>query len=145
MKLWVGVTDNEWFPFLSTRGLDEVNFWRPTPGPYFTTLEAGTPFLFKVKAPYNHITGGGYFVQYSTLPLEMAWEAFGPKNGSASFKEFDQRIKGYATGTGSTLDIGCNVLVQPFFFERKDWIALPNWPKSKLTFAGAQPRDLAAG
>lgn len=79
MKLWVGVTDNEWFPFLSTRGLDEVNFWRPTPGPYFTTLEAGTPFLFKVKAPYNHITGGGYFVQYSTLPLEMAWEAFGPK------------------------------------------------------------------
>jgi len=66
----------------------------------------------------------------------MAWEAFGPKNVSASFKEFDQRIRGYATGTGSTLDIGCNVLVQPFFFERKDWIALPNWPKSVHTFVG---------
>lgn len=75
-------------------------------------------------------------MNFSTLPLPMAWEAFGPKNVSASFKEFDQRIRGYATGTGSTLDIGCNVLVQPFFFERKDWIALPNWPKSVHTFVG---------
>jgi hypothetical protein len=40
MKFWAylrhatvsktGVTDNEWFPFLAARGLDEVNFWRPT-------------------------------------------------------------------------------------------------------------------
>lgn len=29
MKFWAGVTDNEWFPFLSARGLDEVNYWRP--------------------------------------------------------------------------------------------------------------------
>ncbi len=28
MKFWAGVTDNEWFPFLAARGLDEVNFWR---------------------------------------------------------------------------------------------------------------------
>jgi hypothetical protein len=25
MKFWAGVTDNEWFPFLAARGLDEVN------------------------------------------------------------------------------------------------------------------------
>lgn len=30
MKFWAGVTDNEWYPFLASRGLDEVNFWRPT-------------------------------------------------------------------------------------------------------------------
>lgn len=50
MKFWTGVTDNEWFPFLAARGLDEVNFWRPSPGPFFTSLPAGTPFLFKLKA-----------------------------------------------------------------------------------------------
>ena len=49
MKFWAGVTDNNWFSFLSERGFDEVNFWRPSPGPYFTSLPAGTPFLFKPK------------------------------------------------------------------------------------------------
>ncbi len=132
MKLWAGVTDNNWYKFLSEGNYDEVNFWQPSGRAPFANLPAGTPFLFKLKAPNNHIAGGGYFVNFSTLPLPMAWEAFGPKNGSASFKEFDQRIRGYAAGTGSTLDIGCNVLVQPFFFERKDWIELPNWPKSVM-------------
>ncbi|QQR85887.1 MAG: hypothetical protein IPJ76_14950 [Flavobacteriales bacterium] len=32
-------------------------------------------------APNNHIAGGGFFVQYSSLPLEMAWDAFGEKHG----------------------------------------------------------------
>ena len=45
MKLWAGVTDNNWYSFLAERGLDEVNFWRPSPGPYFTGLPAGTHFL----------------------------------------------------------------------------------------------------
>ena len=130
MKLWVGVTDNEWFPFLSTRGLDKVNFWRPTPGPYFTNLQAGTPFLFKLKAPYNHIAGGGYFVQYSTLPLEMAWEAFGEKNGVHTFREFDRKIRAYRKLPKGPLEMGCNVLVEPFFFPKDQWIELPTWPKS---------------
>ena len=130
MKLWVGVTDNEWFPFLSTRGLDKVNFWRPTPGPYFTNLQAGTPFLFKLKAPYNHIAGGGYFVQYSTLPLEMAWEAFGEKNGVPTFREFDRKIRAYRKLPKGPLEMGCNVLVEPFFFPKDQWIVLPTWPKS---------------
>lgn len=130
MKLWVGVTDNEWFPFLSTRGLDEVNFWRPTPGPYFTNLQAGTPFLFKLKAPYNHIAGGGYFVKYSTLPLEMAWEAFGEKNGVHTFREFDRKIRAYRKLPKGPLEMGCNVLVEPFFFPKDQWIVLPTWPKS---------------
>jgi len=30
MKGFVGVTDNEWFAFLSQQpGIDEVNFWQP--------------------------------------------------------------------------------------------------------------------
>ena len=29
VKIYVGVTDLDWFEFLSTRSLDEVNFWQP--------------------------------------------------------------------------------------------------------------------
>lgn len=30
MKFWVGVTDNDWFQFLSREAPDEVNFWQPS-------------------------------------------------------------------------------------------------------------------
>jgi len=34
VKLYVGVTDNDWYRFLRSRPeLDEVNFWQPG-GPY---------------------------------------------------------------------------------------------------------------
>ncbi len=130
MKFWAGVTDNDWFSFLSAQGLDEVNFWRPSPGPYFKTLPAGTPFLFKLKAPYNHIAGGGYFVQYSTLPLEMAWDAFGVKNGVPTFSAFERKIRAYRKQPKGPLEMGCNVLVEPFFFPRDQWIALSDWSPS---------------
>ena len=30
MNGWIGITDNEWFSFLSQQpGIDEVNFWLP--------------------------------------------------------------------------------------------------------------------
>ncbi len=35
MKFWTRVTDNEWYAFLAEWKLDEVNFWRPTPGQCF--------------------------------------------------------------------------------------------------------------
>lgn len=106
MKFWTGVTDNDWYSFLSERKLDEVNFWRPSPGPYFTNLQAGTPFLFKLKAPFNHIAGGGFFAQYSTLPIEMVWDAFGEKNGAASFREFDQKNRAHRKLPKGHLEMG---------------------------------------
>jgi putative restriction endonuclease len=73
VKLWVGVTDPDWFAFLSRADVDEVNFWQPSARAPFVGLEMGTPFLFKLKRPYNHIAGGGTFVKFSTLPLSLAW------------------------------------------------------------------------
>ena len=55
MKLWVGVTDPDWFAFLSRADVDEVNFWQPSATAPFVGLEPGTPFSFKLKRPYNHI------------------------------------------------------------------------------------------
>ena len=77
MRLWLGVTDNDWFKFLSRADVDEVNFWQPSSRAPFVGLEPGAPFLFKLKRPYNHIAGGGTFVRFTKLPLSLAWEVFG--------------------------------------------------------------------
>jgi len=89
MKIYVGVTHNEWFRFLSqriTRPGDEVNFWLPSAEPI--RLEKGDLFLFKLhRSPETRhrdlIAGGGIFVSYSELPISLAWETFEEKNGCA--------------------------------------------------------------
>jgi putative restriction endonuclease len=126
MKFWVGVTDNRWYGNLAAEAaLEEVNFWHPRGKPPFTTLPEGTPFLFKLKAPHHHIAGGGYFIKYESLPLDLAWDAFERKNGAHSFAEFEQlisRARGRNADNGR--DIGCSILGEPFFFPRSDWISI---------------------
>jgi len=51
MKGFVGVTDNDWFVFLSQQaGIDEVNFWQPHTTGQFKALAPRDPFhrLFDV-------------------------------------------------------------------------------------------------
>lgn len=126
MRYWVGVTDPRWFEFQATREFDELNFWQPSAKAPFTALDAGTPFLFKLKRPYNHIAGGGYFVKFSSLPLSLAWDAFGEKNGATSLEELERMIRPLLRDPQSwSLEIGCTVLTQPFFFKEADWIPAP--------------------
>lgn len=124
MKFWVGVTDNEWFDFLRHEdGIDEVNFWHPSGRRPFAHLPEGTPFLFKVKRPYHHIAGGGYFIKYESLPLPLAWDAFDRKNGAASYQQLARMIGPLRTvHDGSTPEIGCSILGAPFFFSQEEWI-----------------------
>jgi putative restriction endonuclease len=123
MKFWLGVTDNRWFEFVSTRGLGEVNFWQPSARPPFTTLPAGTPFLFKLKRPYNHVVGGGFFSNYTTLPLSQAWDFFGEENGSATYAEFESLITSNAHAAATAdRQIGCTVVSDVVYFPRRDWI-----------------------
>ena len=126
MKLWVGVTDKDWYDHLARIGPDEVNFWQPSGSRPFRVLRAGEPFLFKLHSPHNFIVGGGFFVRYSALPASIAWDAFQSKNGVGSFDTLRARIHRYRPGDTS-LDpiIGCNVLVEPFFFDRSRWIPIP--------------------
>ncbi|MBX9893556.1 MAG: HNH endonuclease [Nitrosomonas sp.] len=127
MKYWVGVTDNSWYKFLSERNFDEVNFWSPSGTPPFTNLEAGTPFLFKLKRPNNHIAGLGYFVKYVKLPLTMAWEVFGEKNGAGNYDEFEQLVRPLMGTTKiGLLEIGCSILSSPIFFLPDLWIEAPS-------------------
>jgi putative restriction endonuclease len=128
MKIWVGVTDKNWFEHLARRGPDEVNFWQPSGSRNFKVLQPGEPFLFKLHSPDNYIVGGGFFVRYSALPASLAWDAFGQKNGVTSLEELRARVQRYRTHD-TVLDpiIGCNVLAEPFFLDQRQWI--PN-PKS---------------
>jgi putative restriction endonuclease len=132
ITFWTGVTDYGWYSFRSERGFDEVDFWRPSGQAPFTTLPAGTPFLFTLKAPHNAIAGGGYFVSFSKRPLNMAWEAFGQQNGAATYLVVEQRIRRLHSGERTVPEIGCRVWVQPFFLERKDWIPVPNWAQNTV-------------
>jgi putative restriction endonuclease len=93
VRYWLGVTDNEWFEFLSHSGADEVNFWQPSGRAPFVGLEPGAPFLFKLKRPFDHVAGGGTFVKFTTLPLSLAWEVFEEKNGAGSGATFEQMIR----------------------------------------------------
>ena len=118
MKAFVGVTDNDWFNFLAILpGIDEVNFWQPSGGRAFKTLQPGDSFLFKLHAPDNYIVGGGFFAHNSILPVSLAWTAFAEKNGAASLFEMRKRIEKYRRNIPSPEDyhIGCILLEQPFF------------------------------
>ena len=95
MKIWVGITDEDWFNRLSMLRPDEVNFWQPSGSRNFRALQSGEPFLFKLHSPKNCIVGGGHFVRYSALPASLAWDAFGEKNGVASLDDLLTRIRRY--------------------------------------------------
>ena len=64
MRLWVGITDYEWFKLHESKeSVEEVNFWRPSSQQGFNVLEWGEPFLFKLHAPRNFIVGGAFFTK----------------------------------------------------------------------------------
>jgi Predicted restriction endonuclease len=128
MLFWVGITDDDWFIHLSRLKPDEVNFWQPGPTPP-RHMDPGTLFLFKLHAPHHVVVGGGYFVRFTVLPCFLAWEAFGEKNGVTSLPELVQRMTRYRhSQQTSGSEIGCNILVEPFFFPEEDWIPIPeNW------------------
>src|SRR5688572_10898649 len=129
MKIWVGVTDKDWFQFLNRMGADEVNFWQPSGLRTFRALQPGEPFLFKLHSPDNFIVGGGHFVRHSALPTSLAWDAFGTKNGVGSLDDLNARVRRYRReDTSVDPVIGCNVLAEPFFLPRSAWIPVPaNW------------------
>lgn len=135
MKAFVGITDFDWYTFLSTLPeIDEVNFWQPSAGHLFRTLSPGEPFLFKLHSPRDYIVGGGFFAHSTILPVSLAWDAFGEKNGAASLEEMRAKIEKYRrkkATIGEDYKIGCVLLEQPFFFNERDWIPAPaDWKQS---------------
>lgn len=129
VKLWAANTDLDWFDYLAAQpDVDEVNFWQPSGGTSFGAIQPGELFLFKLKSPRNAIGGYGVLSQSSNLPLSLAWEAFGTKNGARSLSEMRQRIGKYRRDGVAAADytIGCRIVVQPIFFPEELWIEQPD-------------------
>lgn len=134
MKFWVGVTDNSWFQYLSAQGFDEVTFWQPSGKAPFVNAPPGMPFLFKLKSPHNAIAGGGFFVAFSVLPVSVAWEVFGAKNGARSLQDLETLLNPLSRAGGLTREIGCTILANPFYLPKEDWLrSPPGWSSNIVT------------
>jgi putative restriction endonuclease len=136
MKLWLGVTDTNWYRFLRERSPEDINFWQPSGHQQqFKAIDKGAPFLFKLKAPYNAIGGIGFFSVQAFLPISVAWDAFGERNGCATFFNLKRMIDIYRHKREKEPQenpiIGCLILTNPVFFNDDEWIPLPDdWNNS---------------
>jgi putative restriction endonuclease len=135
MKAYIGVTDYNWFDILRRiPQIDEVNFWQPGGNQVFKALSPGELFLFKLHYSHgNQIVGGGFFASSNLLPISLAWDSFGVKNGANNLLEMRQRVgKLRHQKEISTTDytIGCILLEQPFFLPESEWIPVPDWSPS---------------
>jgi putative restriction endonuclease len=131
MKAYVAVTDKEWFQHLShDPTVDEVNFWQPSADVTFQAIQPGQLFLFKLHQPDDYIVGGGFFSHWTKLPVSIAWDTFGTKNGASDLLEMRSRIERYRRIRPAPYEdyvIGCILLQQPFFFNRDEWLTAPDW------------------
>lgn len=129
INAYIGVTDNQWFSLLKSQpDTDEVNFWSPS-GKFFKALKPGELFLFKLHYPENFVVGGGIFAHSTVLPISLAWEAFGIKNGASSLTDLREKIDKYRKIPGDPYEdyqIGCILIQQPFFLPENKWILPPD-------------------
>lgn len=129
MRIYLGVTDKDWFNLHASRsGVDEVNFWRPSATGNFKSLSPGELLLFKLHLPDNFIVGGGFFTSFQQLPINLAWDVFREANGVGSLEEMRRRIGKYRTpplGPTDNPTIGCIMLAEPFFWPKELWIPAP--------------------
>lgn len=131
MNVYVGITDGDWYDYLSGNQYTEVNFWKPS-GKSFKTLQEGDLFLLKLKAGRGgKIAGGGFFVSATTTSIEWAWRAFGNENGVNSLTELSDKIwryKGEDALRSYTASVTCIILMDVFYFSPEDWFDAPgNW------------------
>lgn len=131
MDFYLGVTDWNWYSYLSRLAPEDVNFWQPGGRTAFRVLKPGGAFVFKLKGINNAIGGIGFFAAQSQLPLSLAWDTFGVRNGFDSLEQFRTVIQRYRRDSEHNPIIGCIALTNPIFFNREDWInILPNWSRN---------------
>src|SRR5437016_2206724 len=111
------MTDRDWLDHLRViPDLDEVNFWQPS-SHGFAALRPGEPFIFKLHSRHGgQLAGLGFFLRYTRLPVSMAWEAFGIKNGASSLSQMRHLIQRYRrapTTSYQDYEIGCIMLSRP--------------------------------
>jgi putative restriction endonuclease len=128
MKLYVGITDRDWFQFLREHSAVEMNFWRPRGITDFNVIKPGDLFLFKLKYPANKIIGRAFLVKHLVLPLNLAWDYFGESNGCATFEAFHRKISSVRGDNERNPQIGCTILTDPFYLsDSESWQPPSDW------------------
>jgi len=142
MNFYLGATDLSWFNFLKNKSAEDVNFWQPSGVWNYKGLSQGEPFLFKLKKPYHVIGGIGFFLSFTHLPINIAWDVFEQMNGCATFQDFKQVITKYRKEkTNENPIIGCIVLSNAIFFNEEDWIDVSSH-QSKSGIVQGKPYNL---
>ena len=146
MNGYVAVTDPGLYKHLVEEpGPKDANFWRPSARAF--RLDVGTPFFFKLKAPYRAIAGFGFFAGFTILPDWLAWETFGHANGVDSLQAFRARLGAIQKGARIKADtagrIGCCLIAEALFFPRDAWVTAPkDW---KVRIQTGSRYDLSEG
>ncbi len=78
------------------------------------------------------------------MPVSIAWEVFGNRNGVSDFLSFRTSIERLRARSGASDDrIGCVVLSDAVVLQPAEWVAAPNdWKRNTVTRAGY---DLTSG
>lgn len=146
MQTVVAPTDSRWFDYLRSVAeggrLDEVNFWRPLAQVGFNALKPGEPFFFRLKHPINAVAGYGFFAQFALLPIDIAWQAFGTRNGDISIDRFVARIAEYRRETPAEAALGkrplaCILLREAHFLREDEWLSWDrgeDWSPNLMTY-----------
>jgi putative restriction endonuclease len=149
----VAVTDKRWFDYLRSQAvderLDEVNFWRPVAQTGFS-LEPGGPLFFRLKHPINAIAGYGFFAHSTKLPIDLAWQVLGFRNGDATWDGFLERIADYRRETtrevlSSERELMCIFLREVRFLPEHLWIPWRLDEEWRPNIVAAKRYDLEAG
>ena len=131
MKIYVGITDTNWFNYLSSqKDIDEINFWQPSGGRNFKALNPGEIFVFRLHSPNDYVVGYGIYSYFSILPIDKAWEYFGIKNGASSLEELRTKVEKFRKiqpQPFENYEIGCIMIKQPTFLKKENWFKIPSW------------------
>ena len=111
----------------------------------FKALQPGDIFLFKLQSPLDFNAGGCVFVRHTFRPLPLAWQAFGEKNGVPDFDTFKRWILKHRSPTEWVRQLGCTVLVEPFFWPRESWIPVPIDGKKNIVTGKGYPLASSTG
>ena len=138
-NFYIGLTDYDWYKYHKSIRAEEVNFWRPGSQPFKALPENGL-FLFKLKKKHgSKIVGGGFFKKYINIPISLAWDSFGERNGVRTEPEFTAKIR--AMRARNNLDVnnpnvGCIILTDTFWLTEENGIPGPSdWSINIVTGA----------
>src|ERR1700730_12998714 len=153
VKLYVGITDYDWFKLHASKSaVEEGNFWKSSSPLGFKVLQWGQPFLFKLQPPRNFVVGGGFFTKFLRLPVSLAWQTFGEANGAQTLDEVRIRIAKYRKHPIGPMEdplfpflVGCILLEEPFFFAEQDWIPIPSDFKAGIQMGKSYDMETGTG